>query len=170
MYGLRKHFGDELNIRNEKIAKFVRWYHERPTDIIETDKIAKEITFMPCFITNNLHQRYKGCDCVDNKDCNEERHDVNDQCKNIAHCQCAQYKETSDGFHFWTTFAAIRMPHKIPEYVVSEQREEATTTKRSISAHHHANHQNDYVNTLKMTHFRSELNDKSMKRRDDVKS
>ena len=84
MQALRRHFGDELRIRNEKIANFVRWSQERPTDIRETEKISKEITYIHCFVTNNLNQREKGCECPDKKGCAQDGHDVGDHCATIA--------------------------------------------------------------------------------------
>ena len=168
MNALRRHFGDELRIRNEKIANFVRWSQERPTDIRETEKISKEITYIHCFVTNNLNQRDKGCDCTDKKGCTQDGHDAGDHCAH--HCMFDRYKEDSDRFHsFLTTLAAIRMPQKISEYVGSKQREEETRTRRSISAHDYANHLNDFVNTLKTTQHRTEVAVKVMKRRDDSK-
>ena len=67
MNALRRHYGDELKIRNQKIANFVRWSQERPTDIRDTDKLANEITLIHCFITNNLNPRDNGCSCADKK-------------------------------------------------------------------------------------------------------
>ena len=164
MQALRRHFGDELRIRNKKIANFVRWSQEGPTDIRETEKISKEISYIHCFVTNNINQRDKGCDCPDKKGCAQDGHDVCDHCAN--HCMFDRYKEDSDRFHsFLTTLAAIRMPQKISEYVGSKQREEETRTRRSISAHDYANHLNDFVNTLKTTQHRTELAVKVMKQR-----
>ena len=131
MQALRRHFGDELRIRKEKIANFVRWSQERPTDIRETEKISKEITYIHCFVTNNLNQREKGCDCPDKKGCAQDGHDVDDHCAN--HCMFDRYKEDSDRFHsLLTTLAAIRMPQKISEYVGSKQREEETRTSAAL--------------------------------------
>lgn len=110
MQVLLRKFGDELGIRNEKIANFVRWSQERPTDIKETEKISKEITFIPFFVINNLNQRDKGCKCLDKKDCVQEGHDSGDHC--AKHCMYDKYKEDSDRFYsFLITLAAIRM-HK----------------------------------------------------------
>ena len=157
-----------MRIRNEKIANFVRWSQERPTDIREIVKISKEITYIHCFVTNNLNQREKGCNCPDKKGCVQDGHDVGDHCAN--HCMFHKYKEDSDRFHsFLTTLAAIRMPQKISEYVGSKQREEETRTRRSISAHDYANHLNDFINTLKTTQHRTEVAVKSFKRREESK-
>ena len=118
MQALRRHFGDELRIRNGKIANFVRWSLERPTDIRESERISKEITYIYCFVTNNLNQRDKGCDCPDKKGCAQDGHDVDDHCAN--HCMFDRYKEDSDRFHsFLIKLASIRMPQKISEYVGS---------------------------------------------------